>query len=86
MKRLSFLHNNKTEKYAIYYSAVLTAITATVFLFLFGIVNLVLIEAAALFFEGFLALAMLARHKKTEHAFNDRLTVLSSLRSLSFFK
>ncbi len=65
MKLFSALYDRESQKYAIFYSAVLLLISGVLLLFIFNLMQFSLVEPLALFFEGFVSLYMLCRHKKT---------------------
>jgi len=77
MKIFSTLHDPKKEKYAIYYSVILVIVIITVTLLVTGIFEISPIEGTMMFFEGFVALFMLSRHKKVSHSFSNHLSQLN---------
>ena len=83
MKFLKTLHNPNTERYATYYSIVLIAVIGTIFVQNFGLIHISPIEGGALFFEGFISLVMLSRHKKTQENFPQYMLKLKSITKLS---
>lgn len=72
MKILSSFHDPKKERYAIYYSVILVVIIA-ITLLVTGIFEISPIEGTMMFFEGFVALLMLTRHKKVSKSFSEHL-------------
>lgn len=73
MKLFSSLYDSESQKYAIFYSAVLILISGVLLLFIFNLIKFSLVEPLALFFEGFVSLYMLCRHKKTGTALRGTL-------------
>jgi len=68
----SSLHDPQNKKYAIYYSTVLITVIITVICINMHLIHLTIVESAAVFFEGFFSLFMLARHKETELFFMSK--------------
>jgi hypothetical protein len=66
MKLFSSLYDIESPKYAVFYSVVLLLISGMLLLFIFNLIKFSLVEPLALFFEGFVSLYMLCRHKKTK--------------------
>ena len=73
MKILSSLHDPKKERYAIYYSVILVVVIIAITLLVTGIFEISPIEGTMMFFEGFVALFMLTRHKKVSQSFSHHL-------------
>ena len=73
MKILSSLHDPKKERYAIYYSIILVVVIITTTLLVTEIFEITPIEGMMMFFEGFVALFMLTRHKKVSQSFSEHL-------------
>ena len=73
MKILSSLHDPKKERYAIYYSVILVVVIIAITLLVTGIFEISPIEGTMMFFEGFVALFMLTRHKKVSQSFSEHL-------------
>ena len=73
MKILSSLHDPKKERYAIYYSVILVEVIIAITLLVTGIFEISPIEGTMMFFEGFVALFMLTRHKKVSKSFSEHL-------------
>jgi len=66
---LKFFHDKNSEKYAYYYTMVLIIIIGFVITMNFGIIQISPIEGIPVFFEGFVSLYMLSRHKETQEKF-----------------
>ncbi|HYL66558.1 MAG TPA: hypothetical protein VEU72_05345 [Nitrosopumilaceae archaeon] len=62
MKLFASLHNPKTRKYGIYYSVVLSSISAILILEGMNLVHLTIAEHFSTYFEGFFSLYMISRH------------------------
>ena len=73
MKILASLHDPKKERYAVYYSAILMVVIIAITLLVTGIFEISPIEGTMMFFEGFVALFMLTRHKKVSQSFSEHL-------------
>ena len=73
MKILTSLHDPKKERYAIYYSTILTVVTISSILLATGVIHFSPIEGSLIFVEGFIALYMLARHEKVSHSFANHI-------------
>ena len=63
MKLFASLHNPKTRKYGIYYSVVLSSISAILILEGMNLVHLTIAEHFSTYFEGFFSLYMISRHE-----------------------
>ena len=74
MKLLASLHDPKNERYAVYYSGILLVVICAITLLVTGIFSISAIEGTMMFFEGFVALFMLARHKKVSHSFANHIS------------
>ncbi len=66
MRLFSALYDRESQKYAVFYSVILLVISGTLLLFIFNLIKFSLVEPLALFFEGFVSLYMLCRHKNTQ--------------------
>lgn len=73
VKLFSSLHDPKSKRYVIYYSAVLIIVCATIIFMNLEIIHLTIFETAAVYFEGFFSLIMLARNKQAWNAFLQHL-------------
>ena len=62
MKLFASLHNPKTRKYGIYYSVVLSSISAILILEGANLVHLTIMEHFSTYLEGFVSLYMISRH------------------------
>jgi hypothetical protein len=62
MKLFASLHNPKTRKYGIYYSVVLSSISAILILEGMNLIHLTIAEHFSTYFEGFFSLYMISRH------------------------
>ena len=84
MKIFKMFHNPDTERYAIYYSIVLTVIIGTVLVQNFGLIHVSPIEGTAVFAEGFICSVMLARHSRTKENFPHHISKLKQVVKLPF--
>jgi hypothetical protein len=78
MKLFSALYDRESQKYAVFYSVVLILISGILLLFIFNLVKFSPVEPLALFFEGFVSLYMLCRHKKTKAALGGILKYIAN--------
>lgn len=78
MKLFPALYDKESQKYAVFYSAVLLLISGVLLLFIFNLIKFSFVEPLALFFEGFVSLYMLCRHKKTRAALSGILKYIVS--------
>ncbi|QUC65463.1 hypothetical protein NsoK4_04250 [Nitrosopumilus sp. K4] len=77
MQFLKSLHDPTHEKYASYYAIVLAVIVSFVIFMSVNMIEISVIEATAVFFEGFASMYMLSRHRKTQNDFATHLSKLS---------
>jgi len=82
VKFLFSFHDPKAKKYPLYYSVVLIIVTATVVFTTLEYIHQTLIQGAAIFFEGFFSLFMLARNEKVGNAFLSHLSQCKAILKL----
>ncbi len=85
MKLFASIHDRKSKRYAIYYSAVLVVIMGTVGFETFQFIHQGPLQAAATFFEGFFSLFMLGRHEKVGASLLSHLSKAKQIPRLSLF-
>ena len=85
MRFFASIHDRKSKKYVIYYSAVLVVIMGTVGFETLQVIHQAPLQAAATFFEGFFSLFMLGRHEKVGSSLLSHLSKVKQIPKLSLF-
>ena len=75
MRLFSYFHNPRSKRYPVYYSVVLIIVCITIICINLGVIHLTIFENAAVYFEGFFSLFMLARNDQVGNAFLRHLRI-----------